>query len=356
MAVLEALGKKAGPEDVRSLPQRLHDALEEGCRRLVGSGCLPDRAGQPTQIQYHITLDQLLGRHGGPSEQAGAKAPRWLRDLNPGPDSGIGTGPGGGLGGLGTSLGTSLGGALSAGLDGAAAWAAGRATGDGRPGWILDPVTAAAYACDAQIAPIVTGHVDRVAVALAVRKFLAAAQSPPRGPHDCTVDGCDPAQCTTADHRDRRPVPFTLDELMDLFLQQSIEVLSGPTGLAAHLRAAAGGPAACGASLPLDVGAATATIPPHLRRAVISRDRHCAFPGCHQPPAACQVHHLIPRSEGGTTSLGNMVLLCSFHHLIAIHRWGWTLALNRDGTTTATSPDGQRTFHSHSPPTQTAAS
>jgi hypothetical protein len=148
---------------------------------------------------------------------------------------------------------------------------------------------------------------------------------------------------------------MTLDELTDLFLRQAIEVLSGPTGLAAHLRTAAGGPAACGVSLPLDVGAVTSTIPPHLRRAVITRDRHCAFPGCHQKPAACQVHHLIPRSQGGTTSLTNMVLLCSFHHLIMIHRWGWTLALNSDGTTTATSPDGQRILHSHSPPTIAAA-
>ncbi|HEY9243159.1 MAG TPA: DUF222 domain-containing protein, partial [Streptosporangiaceae bacterium] len=32
-AVLEALGKKAGPEDVRTAPQRRHDALEEACRR-----------------------------------------------------------------------------------------------------------------------------------------------------------------------------------------------------------------------------------------------------------------------------------------------------------------------------------
>jgi hypothetical protein len=43
-------------------------------------------------------------------------------------------------------------------------------------------------------------------------------------------------------------------------------------------------------------------------------------------------------------------LLCVFHHQVAIHRWGWRLVLNPDGTTTATSPDGQRTFHSHSPP------
>jgi hypothetical protein len=47
--------------------------------------------------------------------------------------------------------------------------------------------------------------------------------------------------------------------------------------------------------------------------------------------------------------------LCDFHHLIAIHRWGWSLVLNGDGTTTATSPDGTRVFHSHSPPAAAAA-
>ena len=44
-AVLEALGKKAGPEDARTAAQRRHDALEEACRRLVAAGGLPDRAG-----------------------------------------------------------------------------------------------------------------------------------------------------------------------------------------------------------------------------------------------------------------------------------------------------------------------
>ena len=63
-AVLEALGRKAGPEDTRSKGQRDHDALEEACRRLIGAGCLPDRAGQPAQIQLHMTLDQLRGLDG----------------------------------------------------------------------------------------------------------------------------------------------------------------------------------------------------------------------------------------------------------------------------------------------------
>jgi hypothetical protein len=39
------------------------------------------------------------------------------------------------------------------------------------------------------------------------------------------------------------------------------------------------------------------------------------------------------------TSVKDCVLLCAFHHLVAIHRWGWTLALNGDGTTTAWNQD-----------------
>jgi hypothetical protein len=138
-------------------------------------------------------------------------------------------------------------------------------------------------------------------------------------------------------------------------LRYAADVLSGPAGLAAFLRTgllAADFPAV---SLPLDVGAATSTVPPHLRRAVIARDRRCAFPGCRQRPAACQVHHIVPRSQGGPTALTNLILLCPFHHLIVVHRWGWTITLHGDGTTTATSPDGRRTLHSHSPPAAAAA-
>ena len=83
---------------------------------------------------------------------------------------------------------------------------------------------------------------------------------------------------------------------------------------------------------------------------MIARDRHCTFPGCAQRPAACQVHHLLARSRGGPTALGNLALLCPFHHLIAIHRWGWSLTLHGDGTTTAVSPDGE----THAPQPRTA--
>ena len=77
--------------------------------------------------------------------------------------------------------------------------------------------------------------------------------------------------------------------------------------------------------------------------------RTAPSPAATSPSSVCQIHHLIPRSQGGPTALHNLVPLCAFHHLIVIHRWGWTLRLKPDGTTTATSPDG-RTLHSHGPP------
>ena len=64
-AVLESLGKKAGPEDDRTAAQRRHDALEEACRRLIAAGCLPEVAGQAVQVQLHLTLDQLRKMPGG---------------------------------------------------------------------------------------------------------------------------------------------------------------------------------------------------------------------------------------------------------------------------------------------------
>jgi hypothetical protein len=35
---------------------------------------------------------------------------------------------------------------------------------------------------------------------------------------------------------------------------------------------------------------------------------------------------------------------------IVIHKWGWTLVLNPDGTTTAWNKDKTKTLHSHGPP------
>src|SRR5215469_11904714 len=61
-AVLDSLNDRAGPDDLRSRAQRDHDALEEACRLLLAARCLPERDGQPVQIQLNMTLSQLLGR------------------------------------------------------------------------------------------------------------------------------------------------------------------------------------------------------------------------------------------------------------------------------------------------------
>ena len=85
-----------------------------------------------------------------------------------------------------------------------------------------------------------------------------------------------------------------------------------------------------GPSMVLDVGRATRTIPPALRRAVIARDRTCAAPGCDRPPEHCDVHHVVFWSHGGDTSLDNTVLACRRHHRL-IHQAGWHVTVDRSG-------------------------
>ncbi|HXW45618.1 MAG TPA: DUF222 domain-containing protein [Streptosporangiaceae bacterium] len=184
-------------------------------------------------------------------------------------------------------------------------------------------------ACDALVQPMITGQVD-----YGLLDTLAQAG------HKAEL-----AAAMTGREADARH---------GLLTGQAIALLSGPSGRAAALRRKIAGGPAVPLSLPLDIPGTFDTIPVHLRRAVRKRDRHCRFPGCDMPPAGCDIHHLIHRKDGGRHALHNLTMLCRFHHLIAIHTWGWTLTLNPDGTTTATSPDGQRVLQSHPPPVQAA--
>src|SRR4051794_7939216 len=79
-------------------------------------------------------------------------------------------------------------------------------------------------------------------------------------------------------------------------------------------------------SEPLDIGRATRLIPPAIRRALIARDRGCAFPGCRRPPRWCDAHHIKYWADGGETCLENLVLLCGHHHDL-IHHSQWTVAI-----------------------------
>jgi hypothetical protein len=85
---------------------------------------------------------------------------------------------------------------------------------------------------------------------------------------------------------------------------------------------------------------ATRSVTPRLREQVFARDRQrCCVPGC-RSARNLDIHHLIPRAEGGPHELWNLALLCSGHH-VAHHaglleitgrvgdlhfRWAWTRA------------------------------
>src|SRR6476661_4854818 len=117
--VLDALSAPAGAEDDRTQEQRYHDALQEAMHRLVASGMLPERAGQP--VWAHISLADLLRLDGSSALQE-----EWTAQVR-------------------------------------ARWAARRAaaseTGASDGAW-LDGDAAAAIACDAAMAPVVTGDVN----------------------------------------------------------------------------------------------------------------------------------------------------------------------------------------------------
>jgi Domain of unknown function (DUF222) len=85
-----------------------------------------------------------------------------------------------------------------------------------------------------------------------------------------------------------------------------------------------------GAGQPLDLGRARRLFTGPLRRALVLRDRGCAFPGCDRPPGWCEAHHLRHWATGGPTSLANGVLLCGTHHRLVEHG-DWQVHLAADG-------------------------
>ena len=213
-----------------------------------------------------------------------------------------------------------------------AQWAAHRAaaseTGSDGGAW-LDGDAAGAIACDAAMAPVVTGDVNAAALEDLVRA------------------------CVELDWHRRQEQPGPGREALEqAIIGKAVDLLSGPGGLASFLRRRQLGARLAGPSLPLDIGYSE-TIPAGIRNSVILRDRKCRWAGgCDQPAAACEVHHTKHKANGGKTSVKDCVLLCPFHHQVVIHRWGWTLVLNPDGTTTAWNKDKTKVLHSHGPPAQ----
>jgi len=290
-AVLEALGAPAGAEDTRTREQRYHDALHEAMRRLVTGGLVPERAGQPVKAWVHVSLAELRAL-----DKDSALEEEWITAVR-------------------------------------AQWAAARAAasiGGSDGGAWLDGDAARGIVCDATVVPVVTGEVDP-------------------GVLDDLVTLC----VTLAGHGEDRQAPMTAharEMLERQVIGKAVDLVSGPGGLASFLRRQQLGARLYGPSLPLDVGYSD-TIPAGIRSAVILRDRHCQWTGgCHQPAAACEVHHVTHKADGGPTSVRDCILLCFFHHQVVIHRWGWTLALHPDGTTTAWNRNKTTVLRSHGPP------
>jgi len=276
-AVLEALGKSRGPEDMRSAGQRFHDALQEGCELLIRAKMVPDRAGADTRVDVTIPLRDLLGMDG-----ASVVEDTWLR---------------------------------------ARAGEHGYLTGK----------DAEAAACDALIVPIVTGSPDwdliREMITLVTEAYNHASAKP------------------------GTPLPPEAWQALQYALaRRAIRFVSGPGALASALRRSLLGKPLNTKSAVLDIGYAD-TIPDYIRKAVIARDKGCAWPGgCNRRPAACDVHHVKHKRHGGKTSSTDCVMLCQYHHDVCIHRLGWEIELLPDGSTRATSPDGTTILRSHGPP------
>ena len=294
--VLDALSAPAGAEDDRSQEQRYHDALAEAMRRLAAAGLLPERAGQPVKAWAHISLADLILL-----DADSALQDEWTAQVRE-------------------------------------QWAARRAAASeagASDGVWLDGDAAAAIACDAAMAPVVTGDVNVDALDDLVRLCVELDRLRRDGHGPDT-----PAADTTA----------AWAAVEQAVIGKAVDLLSGPGGLASFLRRRQLGVRLGGPSLPLDIGYAE-TVPAGIRNAVLLRDRHCQWAGgCHQPAGACQVHHTKHKANGGTTSVKDCVLLCPFHHQVVIHRWGWTLVVNPDGTTSAWNKDKTKVLHSHGPP------
>ncbi len=83
----------------------------------------------------------------------------------------------------------------------------------------------------------------------------------------------------------------------------------------------------------LGVTRPTTVIPSRVRVAVTTRDQGCRFPGCTAPIAWCDLHHVIPREQGGHTTVDNLVAVCRRHHT-AVTLGRWRLTMDEHATVT----------------------
>jgi hypothetical protein len=77
------------------------------------------------------------------------------------------------------------------------------------------------------------------------------------------------------------------------------------------------------------------------------RDSGCRFPGCGFTTYT-DVHHMRLFTRGGTTTLDNLITLCTSHHH-AVHELGWSMTGDANRKVTFTRPHGHSSISSPSP-------
>ena len=88
----------------------------------------------------------------------------------------------------------------------------------------------------------------------------------------------------------------------------------------------------------LDAGRTRRLVSTAQRRALLSRDGGCRFPGCHRRRFT-DAHHIHHWMDGGNTDLDNLVTLCRFHHHL-VHEGGFKLQKAPGNTFTVLNPEG----------------
>ena len=99
---------------------------------------------------------------------------------------------------------------------------------------------------------------------------------------------------------------------------------------------------------PISIGRKSRVIPPAMRRALKSRDKQCRFPGCTHRHFI-DGHHIRHWSDGGETSLDNLVQLCRFHHRL-VHEGGFGCEKNDAGSVIFRDKEGARIPWTGRPP------
>ncbi|SDE56434.1 protein of unknown function [Blastococcus fimeti] len=170
---------------------------------------------------------------------------------------------------------------------------------------------------------------------------------------DALVQLCDNALASGSlpilrGHKPHIGVLIDHEDLMDTTSAAGVGAGAGRTGFGGIISAAKARWLACDGNVtrivigpegqPLDFGQTRRLFPPHLRRAIEVRDRHCVFAGCDAPSYWCDVHHVVHWIDGGDTCLDNGALLCERHHTKVHH--GFRIERQPDGRWRTWRPDG----------------